>query len=267
MRDMRVRPIRLAVWALTALAAAALTVAPAWAQTKELRFGHLHSAESPIHKGVTKAAEEFAKSSGGRYKINVFPSSQLGAAREMVAQVIDGTLDFISEGPGSLSNLNKALSLFEAPFVARDWDHVLKMLASPFGQEQLGKLAHDRNMVHVGTFYYGVRHFTTKSKPLQTAADVKGLKIRVPEAPLFLAMIRALEATPTPMSLGEVYLSLQTGVADGQENPVGTINDQKFFEVQKYLNLTGHVIVPIMIMINKKAYDPCLLYTSDAADE
>jgi len=169
--------------------------------------------------------------------------------------VIDGTLDFISEGPGSLSNLNKALSFFEAPFVARDWDHVLKMLASPFGQEQLGKLAHDRNMVHVGTFYYGVRHFTTKAKPLQTAADVKGLKIRVPEAPLFLAMIRALEATPTPMSLGEVYLSLQTGVADGQENPVGTINDQKFFEVQKYLNLTGHVIVPVLIMVNKKAYD------------
>jgi tripartite ATP-independent transporter DctP family solute receptor len=255
MRDKGVQSIQLATWALAALAAGMLAAAPALAQTRELRFGHLHSAESPIHKGVTRAAEEFAKTSGGRYKINVFPSSQLGAAREMVAQVIDGTLDFISEGPGSLSNLNKALSLFEAPFVARDWDHVKKMLASPFGQEQLGKLAHDRNMVHVGTFYYGVRHFTTKNKPLQTAADVKGLKIRVPEAPLFLAMIRALEATPTPMSLGEVYLSLQTGVADGQENPVGTINDQKFYEVQKYLNLTGHVIVPILIMVNKKAYD------------
>ena len=124
MRDRGVQPIRLATWALAALAAACSTAAPALAQTKELRFGHLHSVESPIHKGVTKAAEEFAKTSGGRYKINVFPSSQLGAAREMVAQVIDGTLDFISEGPGSLSNLNKALSLFEAPFVARDWDHV-----------------------------------------------------------------------------------------------------------------------------------------------
>ena len=255
MSDTRIRPIRRPAWALAALAAGLLAAAPAQAQTKELRFGHLHSAESPVHKGIAKGAEEFAKATGGRYKINIFPSSQLGAAREMVAQVIDGTLDFVSEGPGSLSNLNKALSLFEAPFVARDWDHVQKMLASPFGQEQLGKLAHDRNMVHVGTFYYGVRHFTTKSKPLQTAADVKGLKIRVPEAPLFLAMIRALEATPTPMSLGEVYLSLQTGVADGQENPVGTINDQKFYEVQKYLNLTGHVIVPILIMVNKKAYD------------
>lgn len=255
MKDKGVLSIRLATWGLAVFLAGLLAAAPALAQTKELRFGHLHSAESPIHKGVSKAAEEFAKTSGGRYKINVFPSSQLGAAREMVAQVIDGTLDFVSEGPGSLSNLNKALSLFEAPFVARDWDHVMKMLASPFGQEQLGKLASERNMVHLGTFYYGVRHFTTKNKALQTAADAKGLKIRVPEAPLFLAMIRALEATPTPMSLGEVYLSLQTGVADGQENPVGTINDQKFYEVQKYLNLTGHVIVPILVMMNKKAYD------------
>ena len=94
-------------------------------------------------------------------------------------------------------------------------------------------------MVHVGTFYYGVRHFTTKAKPLQTAADAKGLKIRVPEAPLFLAMIRALEATPTPMSLCEVYLSLQTGVATARRTRSGTINNHKFFEVQKYLNLTG----------------------------
>jgi tripartite ATP-independent transporter DctP family solute receptor len=238
--------------------AAAGLVAPAIAraQAKVLRFGHLHSVESPVHKGIAKAAEEIEKATGGRYKINIFPSSQLGAAREMVSQVIDGTLDFISEGPGSLSNLNRALSLFEAPFVSRDWDHCLKMMASRWGQEQIGKLASERNMVHLGTFYYGVRHFTTKTKPLNVAADVKGLKIRVPEAPLFLAMIRALEATPTPMSLGEVYLSLQTGVAEGQENPLPTINNNKFFEVQKFLNLTGHVIVPIMIMMNRKAFDP-----------
>lgn len=239
-----------------AAGAAALAARPARAQAKVLRFGHLHSVDSPVHKGIAKAAEEIERTTGGRYKVNIFPSSQLGAAREMVSQVIDGTLDFISEGPGSLSNLNRALSLFEAPFVARDWNHVLKMIDSPFGREQVGKLASERNMVHLGTFYYGVRHFTTKTKPLHSAADAKGLKIRVPEAPLFLAMIRALEATPTPMSLGEVYLSLQTGVAEGQENPLPTINNNKFFEVQKFLNLTGHVIVPIMIMMNKKAWDP-----------
>lgn len=242
--------------ALAGTGASAFIAGRANAQAKVLRFGHLHSVDSPVHKGIAKAAEEIEKATSGRYKVNIFPSSQLGAAREMVSQVIDGSLDFISEGPGSLSNLNRALSMFEAPFIARDWGHVLKMLDSPFGREQTGKLASERNMVHLGTFYYGVRHFTTKTKALNTAADVKGLKIRVPEAPLFLAMIRALEATPTPMSLGEVYLSLQTGVAEGQENPLPTINNNKFFEVQKFLNLTGHVIVPIMIMMNAKAWNP-----------
>jgi len=235
-------------------AAAMLIAAPAQAQQKVLRFGHLHSVDSPVHKGIAKAAEEVEKQTQGRYKINIFPSSQLGQAREMVSQVVDGNLDFISEGPGSLSALHRPMSIFEAPFVARDWPHLLKMLESDYAKEQLKVLETQRNMVHVGTFYYGVRHFTTKSKPLNTAADVKGMKVRVPEAPLFLAMIRALDATPTPMSLGEVYLSLQTGVADGQENPLPTINNNKFFEVQKYLNLTGHVIVPIMIMMNNKVH-------------
>jgi len=242
--------------ALAGFGASAFIGGRASAQAKTLRFGHLHSVDSPVHKGIAKAAEEIEKGTSGRYKVNIFPSSQLGAAREMVSQVIDGSLDFISEGPGSLSNLDKALSFFEAPFVARDWAHLLKMLDAPFGRQRVGALADQRNMVHLGTFYYGVRHFTTKTRALNTAADAKGLKIRVPEAPLFLAMIRALEATPTPMSLGEVYLSLQTGVAEGQENPLPTINNNKFFEVQKFLNLTGHVIVPIMIMMNRKAWDP-----------
>jgi TRAP-type transport system periplasmic protein len=246
--------MKLAYSWLVGVAAAVLLAVPAAAQQKVLRFGHLHSVDSPVHKGIAKAAEEVEKRTQGRYKVNIFPSSQLGQAREMVAQVVDGNLDFVSEGPGSLSALHRPLSVFEAPFIARDWDHLLKMLESDYAKEQLRIMETQRNMAHIGTFYYGVRHFTTKTKPLATAADAKGLKIRVPEAPLFLAMIRALEATPTPMSLGEVYLSLQTGVAEGQENPLPTINNNKFFEVQKYLNLTGHVIVPIMIMMNNKVY-------------
>ena len=107
-------------------------------------------------------------------------------------------------------------------------------------------------MVNIGVWYYGVRHFTTKPKALNTAADAKGLKIRVPEAPLFLDMIRALNAAPTPMTLSEVYLALQTGVVDGQENPLPTINNNKFYEVQKYLNLTSHIIVPQLVMVNAK---------------
>ena len=109
---------------LLGTAIALLAAAPAVAQQKVLRFGHLHSVDSPVHKGIAKAAEEVEARTQGRYKVNIFPSSQLGQAREMVAQVVDGNLDFISEGPGSLSALHRPLSVFEAPFIARDWDHL-----------------------------------------------------------------------------------------------------------------------------------------------
>ena len=162
--------MKLAYSWLVGVAVAALVAGPAMAQQKVLRFGHLHSVDSPVHKGITKAAEEVEKQTQGRYKINIFPSSQLGQAREMVQQVVDGNLDFISEGPGSLSALHRPLSVFEAPFIARDYDHLLKMLESDYAKEQLKVMETQRNMAYIGTFYYGVRHFTTKGKALQTAA-------------------------------------------------------------------------------------------------
>ena len=242
---------------IAAVAAAISSIvftASALAQTTTLRFGHLHSVDSPVHKGIAKAAEEFQKSTGGRYKVEIYPSSQLGAGREMMKQTMDGSLDFIIEGPGFMGQLVRPLGIFEAPFIARDWPHVEKMLASPFGQKQFAEMASKHNMRHVATFYYGVRHFTTRNKALMKPEDAKGLKLRVPEAPVFLEMVRALGATPTPMSLGEVYLSLQTGVVDGQENPLPTINNNKFFEVQKFLNMSGHIVVPLLVMMNDKAW-------------
>lgn len=240
---------------LAALAAtlAAATLPPlAQAQARKVRFGHQHSADSPIHKGLVKAAEVAAAKSGGRVQIELFPSSQLGSAREMMTQVIDANLDFIIEGPGALATLQRPLSIFEAPFLARDFDHLRRMLQTDWAKGQFAQLEKNRNMVNVGVWYYGVRHFTTKPRALNAAGDAKGLKIRVPEAPLFLDMIRALNAAPTPMTLSEVYLALQTGVVDGQENPLPTINNNKFFEVQKYLNLTSHIIVPQLVMVNAK---------------
>ena len=243
---------RHALTALAAVAGTAVLPSIAHAQQKKVRFGHQHAVDSPIHKGLAKASEVAAANTGGRVQIDLFPSSQLGSAREMMTQVIDSNLDFIIEGPGALATLQRPLSIFEAPFLARDFDHLRKMLETDWAKSQFAQLAQNRNMVLVGTWYYGVRHFTTKPKALNTAADARGLKIRVPEAPLFLDMIRALNAAPTPMTLSEVYLALQTGVVDGQENPLPTINNNKFFEVQKYLNLTSHIIVPQLVMVNSK---------------
>lgn len=250
-----IRPAACRLLANVALALSSIVLtASAIAQTTTLRFGHLHSVDSPVHKGIAKAAEEFTRSTNGRYKVEIYPSSQLGSGREMMTQTMNGSLDFIVEGPGFMGQLVRPLGIFEAPFIARDWPHVEKMLASPFAQKQFAEMTSKHNMRHVATFYYGVRHFTTRNKALVKPEDAKGLKLRVPEAPVFLEMVRALGATPTPMSLGEVYLSLQTGVVDGQENPLPTINNNKFFEVQKFLNMSGHIVVPLLIMMNDKAW-------------
>ena len=237
---------------LASVAAAAALPRMANAQGRKVRFGHQQPADSPIHRGLIKAVEVAAAKTNGRVQIELFPSSQLGSARELMTQVIDANLDFIIDGPGALATLQRPLSIFEAPFLARDFDHLRKMLQTEWAKNQFAQLTLNRNMTNIGVWYYGVRHFTTKPRALNTAADVKGLKIRVPEAPLFLDMIRALNAAPTPMTLSEVYLALQTGVVDGQENPLPTINNNKFYEVQKYLNLTAHIIVPQLIMVNAK---------------
>lgn len=144
------RPAGRGLFVVAAIAfSAAMFATNAAAQTTTLRVGHLHSVDSPVHKGVAPAAEEFAKSTNGRYKIEIYPSSQLGAGREMMKQTMDGSLDFIIDGPGFLGQLVKPLGIFEAPFIARDWPHVEKMLASPFGQKQFAEMASKHNMRHV----------------------------------------------------------------------------------------------------------------------
>ena len=121
-------------------------------------------------------------------------------------------------------------------------------------QASFRQLAESRGMRGFEPWYYGTRHMTTRDRPLREPADLRGLKMRVPEAPLFVDMMRTLGAAPTPMSLGEVYLSLQTGVIDGQENPLPTINANKFMEVQRYINLTGHILVPLVPVMSQQTF-------------
>jgi tripartite ATP-independent transporter DctP family solute receptor len=231
-------------------------VALAQAPEKTWRLGHQYSIDHPVALGALRAAEVLAKTSGGRLKIDVFPAGQFGTGKELDQQVSDDSLDFTIEGPGILGLWQKTLSIYEAPFVARDWDHLVKIMEGDWGQAQFKLLATNQNIQKVGRpWYYGARHFTTRNTALRTPADAKGLKFRVPEVPQYMDMIRAIGATPTPMALAEVYLSLQTGVTDGQENPLPTINAFKFYEVQKFVNLTAHIVNPLMPLMSAKKWN------------
>jgi TRAP-type transport system periplasmic protein len=122
-------------------------------------------------------------------------------------------------------------------------------------QASFRTLAEQRGMRPMEPWYYGTRHMTTRDRPIRVPEDMRGLKMRVPQAPLFVDMMRQLGAAPTPMSLGEVYLSLQTGVIDGQENPLPTIEANKFMEVQRFINLTGHILVPLLPVVAAQTWN------------
>lgn len=224
----------------------------ALAQTRPFRLGHQYNVDHPMAAGALEAAKILNQRSNGRLRMDVFPAGQLGTGKELVQQVSDDSLDFTIDGPGQFGLWQRPLTIFEVPFVARDWNHLVKMMEGDWASAQFQALANNKNLRKLGSpWYYGSRHFTTNKVALRTAADARGLKIRVPESPLYMDMIRSLNAAPTPMALAEVYLSLQTGVADGQENPLPTINSNKFFEVQRFLNLTSHIVNPMVPLMSE----------------
>ena len=222
---------------------------------RALRWGHVHPPEGEVTRGINRAAEVLRERTGGRLRIDNFPSSQLGGEREMLTQVSNGTLDLCITGPAVLGSWVRPISILESPFLASDFDQVLRMFGHPAIQAASRQLAEGRNMRPLEPWYYGTRHMTTRDRALRQPEDIRGLKMRVPQAPLFVDMMRTLGAAPTPMSLGEVYLSLQTGVIDGQENPLPTIAANKFMEVQRYINLTGHILVPLLPVIATQSWN------------
>lgn len=164
------------------------------------------------------------------------------------------TIDMAIIGPGELAKRHKPIFIFDGPYVFRDVDHLLKTVASPVGQEMWNALATSSNIRVLNAFYYGKKHITTAKKAVRSPADMKGLKFRVIDSPMNVAIAKAFGASPVPMAFSELYLSLQQGVVDGQENPIPTIISQKFYEVQKYLILSGAITQAAPMAISEKKY-------------
>ncbi len=235
-------------FALKTIAACAVlagAVAPfgiANAQTK-LKWAHVYETSEPFHKYSVWAGEEIKKRTNGKYEIQVFPASTLGKESDINQGLTLGTVDIILTGASFAGNTYKPLAVTYFPFIFRDAEHLLKYAKSDVFKE-LSKGYDDKSGNHITALnYYGARHVTSAAaKPVSKPDDMKGLKIRVPDAPAYLAFPKALGANATPIAFAEVYLALQNGTVDAQENPLPTIEAKKFFEVQKNISLTGHII-------------------------
>jgi tripartite ATP-independent transporter DctP family solute receptor len=225
----------------TLLAVAVLALAgPALAQTK-LKWAHVYETSEPFHKWSVWAADEIKKRSNGRYQIDVFPASQLGKENDINQGLSLGTVDIIISGSSFAAKSFPRIGVTYYPYTFRGVEHLLAYTKSDIYKELTAGYAAKSGNEIIATTYYGTRH-TTSNRPIAKCADMKGLKMRVPDVPAYLAMPRACGANTTPIAFAEVYLALQNGTVEAQENPLPTIEAKKFFEVQKHIVLTGHIV-------------------------
>ncbi|NLE14739.1 MAG: TRAP transporter substrate-binding protein [Spirochaetales bacterium] len=223
-------------------------------QTVVIKWGSVHTPESLTTQLMNKVIAEVNEKTQGRVKIEGYPSSALGGSRDLVEGVQNGLIDMCTEGPAQFASVGIPVAdIAEAPYIWKSREHMSRAMNGEFGS-WLNKTFLENNVRILGTFYYGVRQLTTTDKPVNNVNDVKGMKIRVPQSAMYMAMIEAWGAKATPMNLGELYLALSTHVADAQENPLATFNAQKFYEIQKYVVLTQHIICPNCIFINEKVW-------------
>lgn len=238
----------LVIGAMAATAFCATGIANA--QTK-LKWAHVYETSEPFHKYSVWAAEEIKKRTNGKYDIQVFPASSLGKEADINQGLTLGTVDIVLTGASFAGRSYQPLAVSYFPFIFRDAEHQLKYAKSDVFKE-LAKGYDDKTGNHITALnYYGARHVTSSAaKPVSKPEDMKGLKIRVPDAPAYLAFPKALGANATPIAFAEVYLALQNNTVDAQENPLPTIEAKKFFEVQKNISLTGHIVDSLLTVVS-----------------
>ena len=241
-------------------------------QPIKLKWAHVYETSTPYHKWALWAAEEINKRTDDRYEIEVFPSSLLGKESDINQGLNLGTVDIIYTGCSMAGKIYGPISMLDsAPFMFNNYEHFLNVAQSDFfteladGYEKASGGSHPLALI-----YYGVRCITS-NKPIYAPADMKGLKIREPNAPIFLMFPKAVGANPAPIALSEVYLALQQGVVDAQENPLPTIFSNKFHEVQKYITLSNHATAGIITIVapkiwNKLSADDQAIFTTVAKE-
>jgi tripartite ATP-independent transporter DctP family solute receptor len=220
---------------------------PAAAQQK-LKFAHVYETSEPYHTQAVWAAGEIAKRTSNRYTMDVFAASQLGNETQINQSLSLGTVDMIYTGQAFAGRTHPPISIGGAPYMFRDLDHWKKFSQSAVLGELMDGYFKKGGNKPIAAFYYGVRH-TTANKAINKPEDMKGLKLRVPDAPLYIMYPKIAGANATPIAFAEVYLALQNKTVDAQENPLPTILAKKFYEVQTHVNLTGHITEMLIAIV------------------
>ena len=221
------------------------------------RYAHPNAPASIPGQYATLFAELVADKTGGTVRIEVFPSSQLGGAREMIEGAQFGIIQMGHNDFAALAQLEPDLAVFNLPYLFNDPDHALLATdpeRSEVAAELSARLQASSDVRVLGSFFYGIRELTTANTPVYSPADLRGLRIRAIPVPIWIAMVEGMGAIPTPVDFAELPTALATGVVSGQENPPTTIYANALYEQQNYLMLTDHMLATLAVYVNETAF-------------
>ena len=240
---------------LLALAAGSLLFPlTAQAQAVKLTLGHGAAPGNPRHEAAVKFGEVLKAKTGGRIEVQVAPSAQLGDDAAMVTALRTGALDISANSQGAVANAVPEYAAFGMPFLFASAGQAFKVLDGPLGKELSDKSA-EKGLVVLGYWDNGIRHMTNSKRAVTKVEDMKGLKMRTPPDTVLVDIMQALGAEAQQIKFAELYVALQQGVVDGQENPLVNIHASKLYEVQKHLALTSHMFQMTPFLMGKRSWD------------
>jgi TRAP-type transport system periplasmic protein len=240
---------------LLALAAGALLCPlAAQAQAVKLTLGHGAAPGNPRHEAAVKFAEVLKAKTSGRIEVQVAPSAQLGDDAAMITALRTGALDMSANSQGAVANAVPEYAAFGMPFLFTTSAQAFKALDGPLGKELADKSA-EKGLMVLGYWDNGIRHMTNSKHPITKVDDLKGLKMRTPPDAVLVDIMQALGAEAQQIKFAELYVALQQGVVDGQENPLANIYASKLYEVQKHLALTSHMFQMTPFLMSKRSWD------------
>ncbi|HEX4780066.1 MAG TPA: TRAP transporter substrate-binding protein [Usitatibacter sp.] len=237
-----------------ALVAAAAALTFGGAAARDFRSAEVQPADYPTTLAVQHMGKLLADRSGGRMGIHVYPAGVLGTEKDTIEQLRIGGLDMMRINSAALNSIVPETIVTVMPFLFRDTAHLHKVLDGPIGDEILASME-SQGIVGLAFYDSGARSFYSAKKPIRSLPDMRGMKIRVQQSDLFVALIEALHANPTPMPYGEVYTALKTGIVDGAENNWPSYESSRHFETAKFYTLSEHSMAPEVLAFSKIVWD------------
>ncbi|QHE93608.1 TRAP transporter substrate-binding protein [Pandoraea fibrosis] len=243
------------VAATSAAAATGLYQTQAHAAEFTVKFANNLPISHPMNVRAKEMAQKIAEQSKGRIDFQIYPNNQLGTDSDMLSQIRSGAIDFFTLSPLILGTLVPSAQISGVGFAFKDYGQVWAAMDGDLGAHVRGQIAKTSVFAFDKIWENGYRQITTSSRPINSPADLKGLKIRVPTSPLWTSMFRAFDSSPTSINFAEVYSALQTHIVEAQENPLALLTTAKLYEVQKYVSMTNHMWDGFWFLANKQKWD------------